>query len=168
MDATEEEYFNTSDDEDEGDQVKHNKLRPNGSASPAIKRLVDYPDDEEEAMDVKLQADAMEPDKPPENSTGKAPSTPPSSQSPPERLSEKRRREEDEDDELGKLSHTKRRSSSASSTNSITSSNGNTLRRKKSFTGGNANHTAPGKKIAISLAVKSGGGGNDAGRDEGG
>ena len=164
MDATEEEYFNTSDDEDEGDQVKHNKLRPTPAA---IKRLVDYPDDEEEAMDVKLQADAMEPDKPPETSTGKAPSTPPSSQSPPERLSEKRRREEDEDDELGKLSHTKRRSSSASSTNSIPNSNGNTLRRKKSFTGGSANHTVPGKKIAISLAVKSGGG-NDAGRDEGG
>ncbi|KAI9719629.1 MAG: hypothetical protein M1812_003400 [Candelaria pacifica] len=168
MDATEEEYFNTSDDEDENDQAKHNKVRQNGSATPAIKRLVDYPDDDEDSIDVKLQADAMEPDKSSETTAVKTPNTPPSSQSPPERLSEKRRREEDEDDELGKLSHTKRRSSSVSSTHSNNSSNGSMLRRKKSFTGGSASHAVPGKKIAISLAVKSGGGTNDTGRDDGG
>ncbi|KAI9696439.1 MAG: Platinum sensitivity protein [Candelina mexicana] len=168
MDPTEEEYFNTSDDEDENDRVKHNKARQNGSVSPAIKRLVDYPDDDDEATDVKLQANAMEPGRATETLAVKATSTPPSSHSPPERLSEKRRREEDEDDELGKLSHTKRRSSSVSSTNSSNGSNSNTLRKKKSFTGGSTNHGASGKKIAISLAVKSGGGMNDTGHDEGG
>lgn len=177
MDAAEEEYFNTSDDEEEM-SAKKKLLAPmmNGS-SPVMKPLVDYPDDDEEAMDTGAESAAMltpsttasEDHRTPGSDMSHA-ATPPSRmpQTPPERLSEKRRREEDEEDELGKLSsQAKRRSSSASSVGSPTSTTsnvsntGNLLRRKKSF---NPNKDAPpGKKIAISLSVKSSG--DTAGRN---
>ena len=180
MDATEEEYFNTSDDE-EDTSAKKKLLAPmmNGS-SPAMKPLVDYPDDDEEAMDTRSESatvltpstTASEGERTPGSDTSDT-ANPLSRipQTPPERLSEKRRREEDEEDELGKLSsQIKRRSSSASSVGSPTSTTGNVsnssnlLRRKKSFS---SNKDAPtGKKIAISLTVKSSGDTTGRNRDD--
>ena len=168
MDAAEEAYFNTSDDEDELANKKVSGKRPamaNGGPTLA-KSLVDYPDDDEDNMD----ADAQVEDGKPKEKTGsqllseKARSRLPlASNPPPERLSEKRRREEDdEEDELGKLSTSKRRSSSVSSMTSnssavsLGSSSSNVLRRKKGFHS-TSEETPPGSdKIKISLAYKSG------------
>ena len=144
------------------------------NGSSGFKPLVDYPDDDEEATDMKarppnLKTLNMSPE---DGNPGPTlePISPrtvnPIPQSPPERLSEKRRREEDEEDELGKLSFTKRRSSSVSSTSSTTCSPGGFLRRKKSFTSNKDSPTGKGK-IAISLAVKSPIE-TDHGRDDGG
>ena len=161
MDATEEEYFNTSDDEDElSARAKPGTPMTNG-ASPLVKPLVDYPDDDDELMDTKGGLPDRKPLTAPDDEVRSASSDKtlspkpltPIPQTPPERLSEKRRREEDEEDELGKLSHIKRRSPSVSSLGSTTTTLSNTLRRKKSFTSSKDSPT--GKKIAISLSVKS-------------
>ena len=171
MDAAEEEYFNTSDDEDEL-AAKPKVLTPStNGASPVPRPLVDYPSDDEEApTDVKIHDyDTRSPstvhagspntilaDTPPSHSPAYTPSpkaTPMTASSPLERLSEKRRREEDEEDELGKLSLTKRRGSSVSSISSANGAPTNFLRRKKSFS--SAKDANGAKKIAISLAVKS-------------
>lgn len=161
LDATEEEYFNTSDDEDEN--INKSPSRSMNGASPISKPLVDYNSDDEIGDDI--GDENMDTDVPIAIIPSKGTDTPDSSDSsvgvltpkssvspgPPERLSEKRRREEDEDDELGKLSHHKRRNSS-SSTNSNASS---VLRRKRSFNNGvNGSSGNAGKpnKIAISLS----------------
>ncbi|KAI9852579.1 MAG: Platinum sensitivity protein [Thelocarpon superellum] len=144
MDPAEEEYFNTSDDEDEPAPIPTSppKAAVNG-VSPGTKSLVDYSDDDDDVMDTKDESTPAKPNHastttttsislepnlstsspPPTSSppvlltTEKAaslPSEPPTP--PPERLSEKRRREEDEEDELGKLSQGhKRRSASVTS-----------------------------------------------------
>ncbi|KAL8827665.1 MAG: hypothetical protein Q9170_006923 [Blastenia crenularia] len=172
MDAAEEAYFNTSDDEDE---LAHKK--PSGKRNsqvngtpPSARSLVDYPDDEEEPMSAdigiadhkpiqKMNVQAVD-----ENAVLPIPV---SSTPPPERLSEKRRREEDEEDELGKLSNSKRRSASVSSTSSgisVGSNSGNVLRRKKPFISTNKDPPASGEKIKISLAAKASSGG-DSKRD---
>lgn len=162
MDAAEEAYFNTSDDEDELAHKKpHGQRHPlvNG-VSPLARSLVDYPDDEEEPMNAdaglaerkpveKMNAQAVD-----ENgiSAVSVPSKPP-----PERLSEKRRREEDEEDELGKLSTSKRRTSSVSSTSSgisVGSNSSNMLRRKKAFISTNKDTAASSDKIKILLATR--------------
>ncbi|KAL3433611.1 component of IIS longevity pathway SMK-1-domain-containing protein [Aspergillus tetrazonus] len=147
MDPAEEEYFNTSDDEEEWQQDTQASGTllsqvPNGAASPSVKSLVDYPDDEEEdvnAMDTKPEPDTAQKQLQPAEASNEdapadpgieVPSTPPSQvvQTPPERLSEKRRREEEDDDELVKLtSGPKRRSSTSSSTGSA-----GFLRKKRS------------------------------------
>ncbi|RHZ74226.1 hypothetical protein CDV55_105636 [Aspergillus turcosus] len=177
MDAAEEEYFNTSDDEEEWQQENrvHGAMAvnaQNGAASPVVKPLVDYPDDDEDenAMDTKPEADETTRE---EDATAdislETQSTPVSLsiQTPPERLSEKRRREEEDDDELVKLtSGPKRRSSTSSSSGSAgprgrkrgmsigtlsTAEKGPT----KSLSGGLGGSAAP-KRIAINLgpAVK--------------
>ena len=179
LDAAEEAYFNTSDDEDEISTKTNTQTTvplTNG-APPLLKSLVDYPDDDEDIVSEKtryapLASENEQISKPGQDSI--SPETKPQmlQTPPPERLSEKRRREEDDDeeDELGKLSHTKRRSSSVSSIGSITSSTGtpnNVLRRKKGFGSNNKDSPTGTKKIEISLAVKTPG---EAGhtRDEGG
>ncbi|MCJ1473946.1 Platinum sensitivity protein [Lambiella insularis] len=178
MDAAEEEYFNTSDDEDEL-AAKPKALAPStNGASSLTKPLVDYPDDDDddETVEVKFQdldsrSSSTIENTPSRNTGSDAPSpktatATPAPHSPLERLSEKRRREEDEEDELGKLSlSSKRRSSSASSVSGPNGNPTNHLRRKKSFT--SSKDANGGKKIAISLAVK-----NpiemESGRDQGG
>ena len=152
MDAVEEAYFNTSDDED--DPLPKSTLskaaKLNGvTASPMLKSLVDYPDDDEDSMDTTEPEDLgtkPEPDPSPMLQTP-----------PPERLSEKRRREEDNDeDELGKLSSTKRRNSGPL-TSSIGSAAGhNTLKRKKGFKNDrdSPHNGLSTKKIEISLSAK--------------
>jgi len=148
-DAEEEAYFNGSDNEDEDQFTTGPKPVPNG-ASP-LKPLVDYPEDDDDNMDILAQDTS--PDQPRE--TIESP-TPVREQPQPlsERLSEKRRREEDEEDELTKLTtQTKRRSSSIGSATSSVSTHSQTLRRKKSISSGK---DGPPKKISIALAVKSG------------
>jgi protein phosphatase 4 regulatory subunit 3 len=166
LDAQEEEYFNTSDDEDDiPGKAESSRASVNG-ASPLSKALVDYPSDEEnENMETDLSASTLEgadENTPPTSVTKDVEKSPllPSTllSSPPEKVSEKRRREEEDDDEMTKLLHPKRRNSSSS----VGSNTGSVLRRKKSFT--NTSHTTGGSggkanKIAISLspAIKSGG-----------
>ena len=171
MDAEEEHYFNTSDEEDELAAAPATTKVPTqmNGYSPTMKPLVDYPDDpDEETNQISTFYD-----KPLENNDGTRqddslsgglpdviPSSPPETTDAapwptPERLTEKRPRD-DEEDELGKLALTKRRSSSASSVashaSSISNANGkNSLRRKNNFTFGKEG--SPGRKIAISLSV---------------
>ncbi|KAL8659231.1 MAG: hypothetical protein Q9202_007226 [Teloschistes flavicans] len=183
MDAAEEAYFNTSDDEDELASKRVPTKRPSlVNGAPTLARsLVDYSDDDEEPMDVDSQVTEAKADRVSmpsvEARSGSrlpVPSTPP-----PEKLSEKRRREEDdEEDELGKLSTSKRRSSSVSSTSSgisTGSNSGNVLRRKKGFNSSNNNNnnhnnkesTGSHDKIKISLSGKVTSE-TDSKRDEGG
>lgn len=140
MDADEEAYFNTSDNEEDtpiDTPSKSTSGLPSVNGASPVKPLVDYPSDEEnespvdtekkvdgdatakERADVERSISDLSPDRPgpqKENALPTTPTTPKSAPpTPPERLSEKRRREEDEDDELAKLSQNKRRSSSVSS-----------------------------------------------------
>ncbi|PWY72907.1 DUF625-domain-containing protein [Aspergillus heteromorphus CBS 117.55] len=170
MDPAEEEYFNTSDDEEEWQQETRQSVGvQNGAASPVVKPLVDYPDDDDEddAMDTKPEPGDEGQGPTPDGESRDAsidspedPSTPVSStrgQTPPERLSEKRRREEEDDDELMKLSSgPKRRSSTSSGPGSA-----GPLRRKRSVSfgslspnekGGNTTTSAPPRRIAINLS----------------
>jgi protein phosphatase-4 regulatory subunit 3 len=169
LDSAEEEYFNTSDDEDESSGKSPSSRGSVNGASPLTKPLVDYNSDEDtENMDAEpavLTPKSAGDESSKSGSAGIL--TPKSSVSPcpPERLSEKRRREEDEEDELGKLSNPKRRNS----TSSASSNTSGPLRRKKSFTNGVNGNVGSGNKpskIAISLspAVKTGG---DLKSDEG-
>lgn len=161
VDPVEEEYWNTSDPEDEAERSGVKTSDANGASTPS-RPLVDYESDEE--VDESIQsADGTRPqadDGPGTVESGDASGTP--VPPPPERLAEKRRREEDEDDELGKLLQNKKRNSSSSGSNSAVQA-GPLGRRRKSFTTGSANGGP--KKIAISLgsSVKSVG---DVGSDE--
>lgn len=191
LDAAEEEYFNTSDNEDEDEAIASKAGANVNGSSPATKPLVDYNSDEDTDLLATDLSAGIETQKDADNeqtlstpaddstsaSTNPKPVTP--SRPPPERLSEKRRREEDEEDELGKLSQSKRRSSMSS--NGSTSSNGGSvgmLRRKRNFNPSkdNANggdntkgaaasgSTSGPKKIAISImptTITSSGEGSD-------
>lgn len=162
LDAREEEYFNTSDDEEDV-AVKSTAKRAtvNGTA-PTSKPLVDYDSDEENNnTDTGSSAgilDGVDENTPPtpqsKDSSNGIPTTSATS-SPPEKVSEKRRRQEEDDDEMSKLSQPKRRNSSSS----VGSNTSSVLRRKKSFNN-SPNGASGGKnKIAISIspAIKTGG-----------
>jgi protein phosphatase-4 regulatory subunit 3 len=160
MDAAEEEYFNTSDDEDDA-ASKSTRSSVNG-ASPISKPLVDYPSDEEtENMDTDTKIDGQDSEAVDSDSIGPKElgidHDLPTIGGPgaPERLSEKRRRDEDEEDEIGKLSQSKRRNSSSS----VGSNTSNVLRRKQSFVkhGGTAGNKPNKISISLSTAIKSGG-----------
>lgn len=173
LDAAEENYFNTSDDEDDIAGAKSPPGASVNGASPLAKPLVDYASDEEaDVADADLAGilpsqEAGSPPAPEKEAERKSASPPPL-----ERLSEKRRREEDEDDELTKLASQQSKRRNSSSSVASVGSNGSTpmLRRKKSFNsprdGGGGG--GGGKKISISLApaIKSGGEGG-AGADDG-
>lgn len=181
LDAAEEQYFNTSDDEDDVAGAKSPTGRDGASlngASPLAKPLVDYASDEEaDIADAELagilpsreDGSPLPPQREAEAEARKSASPPP-----PERLSEKRRREEDDEDELTKLATQQSKRRNSSSSVASTGSNGSTqmLRRKKSFTssrdGGGGGGGGGAKKISISLApaIKSGGDGG-AGADDG-
>ncbi|UNI13452.1 Platinum sensitivity protein [Purpureocillium takamizusanense] len=163
IEAAEDEYWNTSDPEDEEEEHHGEEsvktLPSNGPVTPS-KPLVDYPSDEDsdetgnaedgekstEAPDASAPAETVSPTQEPEA---------PALVAPPERLSEKRRREEDEEDELGKLMQNKRRSSGSSEPNSSASPRGSSRRNSFSPNSGNGGS----KKISISLstALKTGG-----------
>ena len=167
MDPAEQAYFEASDDEeeDDSDSLRTKRVKSSGAPvtiglapSPLPKSLVDYPDDDDDALES-LPSQSLPPNSQPKLSPSPILQTPP-----PERLSEKRRRaDDDEEDELGKLStNTKRRSSgpSISSAGNDNSPNSNTLRRKKGFMAFKdkeppSTDTGRGdskKKIAISLS----------------
>lgn len=189
MDAAEEAYFNTSDDEDDHEaSPKTKRLRSsprdnilsNGvTSSPMLKSLVDYPDDEDDLMDTDPphrhgSASSSAPDTPSTSTEGtpKLSPSPMLQTPPPERFSEKRRREEDNDeDELGKLTTTKRRNS-GSSVSSLGSNTSNTLKRKKGFFTKKDTAEATGdvkvKKIEISLGAKSAASEQSSKADDGG
>lgn len=118
VDPAEEEYWNTSDNEDEIPPPK--AADSTTVANGATKQLVDYASDEEgdENSDMAMSPNPSEADKPKDNpdspSTVRSSSTLSAATPPLERVSEKRRREQDEDDELDKLILHKRRNSSAS------------------------------------------------------
>ncbi|KID79238.1 Serine/threonine-protein phosphatase 4 regulatory subunit 3B [Metarhizium brunneum] len=157
VDPSEEEYWNTSDPEDDDEEhrpdVRDKILPSNGPLTPS-KPLVDYPSDEESDENSNTEGDtATKANNGPEESAATRRPSLPSVASPPERLSEKRRREEDEEDEIGKLMHNKRRNSSSSESNFATGSR--MTPKRKPFGGGSGNG-----KIAISLstAVRTGGG----------
>lgn len=149
VDPTEEEYWTTSDPEDDEDQngrTGEKTPATNGSSTPS-KPLVDYPSDEEvdENVDPEAENQSQGEDTPsPAFSSGSSDTV----GKPPERLAEKRRREEDDEDEMDKLMQNKRRNSTSSSNNSAASAG--MARRRKSFTAGSGN--GPPKKIAISLS----------------
>jgi protein phosphatase-4 regulatory subunit 3 len=162
LDAAEEEYFNTSDDEDDAIGKTSSGRRSINGSSPLSKPLVDYTSDEEnDTMDLSAGIlEGVDENTPPSlKSSDNGVLAPTSSAlSPPEKVSEKRRREEEDEDEMSKLSQPKRRNSSSS----VGSNTSSVLRRKKSFT--NASHGAGGSggkanKIAITLApaIKTGG-----------
>lgn len=192
LDAVEEEYFNASDDEDDVSimilpdgnfSLMHTQWTPdnraalavgapNGSASPLVKPLVDYPDDDDEdLMDTKPEDLPEQPTQDqslsmagvPVGTPPEAAATPasPTVQTPPapERLAEKRRRAEEDEDELIKLATGPKRRSSTSSHSSAGSVN-----RKKTVsigsigsvdkgTGvlGSVTDSVPPKRIAINL-----------------
>ncbi|KAI0852694.1 DUF625-domain-containing protein [Daldinia vernicosa] len=162
MDQAEEEYWNTSDDEEDLQAKSGNRTPPTNGESNA-KPLVDYASDEE--GDENLDAGALsadedrqddEPKKTDKNSGDVAP--------PPERLSEKRRREEDEEDDLSKMVQHKRRNSSTAS--SSASGVSGVLRKKRSISSARDAGNAP-RKIAISLSPNlKGGGGQGQGRSD--
>lgn len=165
LDAQEEEYFNTSDDEDEvAIKASTSRSSVNG-ASPLSKPLVDYDsDDAADGMDTDISAGILA------GADENTPPTPPKDASngvlsPPEKASEKRRREEEDEDEMSKLSHPKRRNSTSSV--GSTTSTSSVLRRKKSFNTSPHANSGGKTKIAISLspAIKTGGEG--AGREDG-
>jgi protein phosphatase-4 regulatory subunit 3 len=145
----------------------------NGSASPIVKPLVDYPDDDEEdAMDTKPEQPADQPAEaqpltvgdiqvePSPEPTTSEPTSPTAQTPPPERLAEKRRREEEDEDELVKLAAGPKRRSSTSS-----NSGAGILTRKKALSIGSIGSveksgtqgvlgtvtSAPPKRIAINL-----------------
>ena len=157
VDPAEDEYWNTSDPEDEDDQeakAAHKSSETNGASTPS-KPLVDYPSDEEADENVdpeeSSQSKSSEQDSAVSDTAQGGPSV-----APPERISEKRRRDEDEDDELDKLMQNKRRNSTSSGSNSAVQTG--LGKRRRSFTAGPGNGTP--KKIAISLSagLKTGGG----------
>src|SRR5690606_1175859 len=174
MDPSEEEYFNTSDDEDEnGSLVKDGA---NGIVTGPPRPLVDYVDDDDDAMEgIKntnannASANSTDSVSPETDSTSpevlqSPPATPklshsttnnvtPTSESvdipTPERLAEKRRRteEEDDEDELARLANrdAKRRSPSVSSSTPETVRQGVAVVRNS------------GKKVGGGLSISVGG-----------
>ena len=149
MDPAEEEYWNTSDDEED----TQGRIDPRGSTvnGESPRRLVDYASDED--PDDNVEAGALSADEDRVDSESTDDSAPKSNGSqasvapPPERLSEKRRREEDEEEDLGKMIQTKRRNSISASSN--IAPNPSLVRKKKGSV--NAKDSGGPRKIAISL-----------------
>lgn len=165
IDPAEEEYWNTSDPEDEDEQPQRTAEKTpattNGSVTPGTP-LVDYPSDED---DENVDPNAPRPDTEPSKGSEDADITVSSESShtlvsPPERIAEKRRREEDDEDELDKLSQNKRRNSTSAP--SSPASQG-IARRRKSFSPGSGNAGQGPKKMTISLStsIKSSSGGSE-------
>jgi protein phosphatase-4 regulatory subunit 3 len=165
VDADEEAYFNTSDDED--DHILGTGKPVLNGASP-VRPLVNYPDDDADddnmdilAADVPASAHKMSTatQTPEESASPKSASV----DSPPERISEKRRREEDEEDELLASISTsagpKRRASTSSNTS--TGSLRSLRRKSPSINSGKDGGGTP-KKISLSIPLKSSGEGGQS------
>ncbi|KAF2972275.1 hypothetical protein GQX73_g1243 [Xylaria multiplex] len=149
MDEAQEEYWNTSDDEEDLQGKPGDRSLTTNGESQGAKLLVDYASDEE--LDENIEAGAFSGDEDkPEVRTKRVNESPIAAVPPPERVSEKRRREEDEEDDLSKLVQHKRRNSTSAGSNAST----NTLSplRKKKVVGGVRDSGGGPKKIAISLS----------------
>ncbi|KAI0147683.1 DUF625-domain-containing protein [Xylariaceae sp. FL1272] len=145
MDQAEEEYWNTSDDEEELQGKATEVTSSMNGESTGHKLMVDYASDED--LDENIEAGAISADE--EGTRDKTKNTDATPVAPPERVSEKRRREEDEEDDLSKMiQHKRRNSTSAGSNASVPTSS--VLRKKKAGAGTRDASIAP-KKIAISL-----------------
>jgi len=164
VDADEEAYFNTSDEEDEH-LTGTGKLSMNG-ASP-VRPLVNYPDDDADDADMDDLTSDVTASVPKMSSATQTPdeATPPhptSVGSPPERVSEKRRREEDEEDELLASISTsagpKRRASTSSNASAGSLRN---LRRKSPSVNSGKDGGGTTKKISLSIPLKSSGEGGE-------
>jgi protein phosphatase-4 regulatory subunit 3 len=158
VDADEEAYFNTSDDEDE-QLATTGKLGING-ASP-VRPLVNYPDDDADDADMddltadlpasshKMSAGTQTPETTPSPNSASA-------GSPPERISEKRRREEDEEDELlASISTSAGPKRRASTSSNASSGNLRNLRRKSPSVNSGKDSGGTPKKISLSIPLKS-------------
>ncbi|KAL1866108.1 hypothetical protein VTK73DRAFT_4901 [Phialemonium thermophilum] len=154
VDPAQEEYWNTSDDEEEMLNGPDRVVSASNGESQATKPLVDYESDEEsEQSGDGGTGDAKTPKVEDSKEQDSTADTAPTAVQPPERISEKRRREQDEEDELARLVMHKRRNSSSAAANP-TAPVGAALRRKKSLTGGGVRDrspTAP-KRISISIS----------------
>ncbi|RKF74564.1 uncharacterized protein GcM1_239140 [Golovinomyces cichoracearum] len=160
LDAQEEEYFNTSDEEEEINGYPSPPALSN-LTSPFTRPLVDYLSDEDDEMigyetsrDIFDRADENAPPRATPNCPGLPSNSTPitmhvTSPLNLEKLSEKRRREADEIDELDKLSQANKRRNSTS----ISGPNG-VLRRKKKFSC-SSNISSAKTKIAISISPTS-------------
>ncbi|KAI0425359.1 DUF625-domain-containing protein [Xylaria sp. FL1042] len=150
MDEAQEEYWNTSDDEEDLQLKPSDRgLSANGE-SQGTKLLVDYASDEE--LDENIEAGAISGDEDkPEERVKTADENPIMAVPPPERVSEKRRREEDEEDDLSKMVQHKRRNSTSAGSNASASSS-NSLRKRRLPAGVRDSGGGP-KKIAISLST---------------
>ncbi|KAF1935343.1 DUF625-domain-containing protein [Clathrospora elynae] len=164
LDADEEAWFNTSDDEDEH-MPGTGKPVMNG-ASP-VQPLVNYPDDDadDDDMDIlaaEIPSSARKTSVTTQSSDGSTSPKSTSAGSPPERISEKRRREEDEEDELLASISTSVGPKRRASTSSIASTGSlrNLRRKAPSITSGKDGGGAP-KKISISIPLKSSGEGGE-------
>lgn len=155
VDSAQEDYWNTSDDEDDHPERGGPSHGPVTNGGP-LKPLVEYTSDEEtdENGDAVMDPSsaALSPDV---DSFSAALSSGPVG--PPERLSEKRRREEDDDDVLDKLVHHKRRNSSTSATSTSSNLSAAALRKKKGLGSRDSSPNGAGPKrisINISSSVK--------------
>ncbi|KAI0966827.1 component of IIS longevity pathway SMK-1-domain-containing protein [Xylaria arbuscula] len=149
MDEAQEEYWNTSDDEEDLQMKPGVRGLSTNGESPGAKLLVDYASDEE--LDENIEAGAISGDEDnAEERTKKTDENSMTSVPPPERVSEKRRREEDEEDDLSKMVHHKRRNSTSAGSNA-SASTPNSLRKRRVPPGVRDLGGGP-KKIAISLS----------------
>ncbi|KAI1185691.1 DUF625-domain-containing protein, partial [Nemania serpens] len=155
MDETPEEYWNTSDDEEDLQIRPGDRVVPANGESPGARLLVDYASDEE--LDDNIEAGAISGDEDKSEDTAQqAGENSMVAVPPPERLSEKRRREEDEEDNLSKMVQHKRRNSTSSGVN-VSGTPPSSLRKRKIMAG--ARDSGGGsKKIAISLSSTTRGG----------
>lgn len=158
VDADQEAYFNTSDDEEEG--ISGGTKSAINGASP-VRPLVNYPDDDadEDDMDIlgaDMQSTAQKLSTTTQTSDGGSPAKPAAEVgSPPERISEKRRREEDEEDELlASISTSTGPKRRASTSSNASAGSLRSLRRKSP----NVNSGKEGgtKKISLSVPVQNG------------
>ncbi|RYP04687.1 hypothetical protein DL764_004303 [Monosporascus ibericus] len=157
FDQAEEEYWNTSDDEDDvplpQDAQTQSPDRLLEMKEKSQRKLVDYASDEDPDDNVEAGALSADEDKADtettEDGASKSNGDSASVAPPPERLSEKRRREEDEEDDLGKMIQTKRRNSMTA--NSNPSAGSGLIRKKKSVASARDAGGGP-RKIAISLS----------------
>ncbi|RWA03438.1 hypothetical protein EKO27_g11667 [Xylaria grammica] len=149
MDEAQEEYWNTSDDEEDLQVKPGDRTLSTNGESPSAKLLVDYASDEDLDENIEAGAISADEDKPDER-TKKADETPMAAVPPPERVSEKRRREEDEEDDLSKMVQHKRRNSTSAGSNASANTL-SPLRKKKVVTSARDSGGGP-KKIAISLS----------------
>ncbi|KAK0751062.1 component of IIS longevity pathway SMK-1-domain-containing protein [Schizothecium vesticola] len=150
IDSAQEDYWNTSDDEDEHPERSGPSQEPVTNGGP-LKPLVEYTSDEETDENGDAVMDPSSAALSPDDSFSATLSSAPVG--PPERLSEKRRREEEDDDVLDKLVHHKRRNSSTSASSTSSHLSAAALRKKKGLGSRDSSpNGAVSKRISINIS----------------